>query len=220
MNDAPIRIAVLVSGAGRGSNMQSIIDGCLSEQIYGSVVLVIGSKDDAPAMIRAREAGIHTVVVSSKDYPDCMHRDIRMHEVLQEYKVDLVCLAGYMSLLGPKCVESYRNRIMNIHPALLPSFCGDGMYGHHVHEAVIARGAKISGATVHFVDEKYDSGPIILQAAVAVLDTDTPDTLAARVLEIEHKIYPDAVALFSEDRLELVDHRVIIQEVALELSQL
>lgn len=213
MSREQTRIAVLVSGAGRGSNMQSIIDGCNSGQINGTVVLVIGTKEDAPATHRARTAGITTDTVSPKEFADTDLHDERMLQVLQEFRIDLVCLAGYMRLLGPKCVESYRNRIMNIHPALLPSFCGDGMFGHHVHEAVIARGVKISGATVHFVDEKYDTGPIIVQSIVAVEDDDTPDTLAARVLEVEHKAYPDAIAMFSEGRLEVDGLRVRIKEI-------
>lgn len=207
-----IRIAVLVSGVGRGSNMQSIIDGCTSGRINGSVVLILGVRDDAPAMQRAQAAGITTAVVSPKEIPDPAQHDIRMLQVLQEYKIDLICLAGYMRLLGPKCVETYKNRIMNIHPALLPGFCGTGMFGHHVHEAVIARGVRISGATVHFVDESYDTGPIILQAIVAVEDNDTPETLAAKVLQVEHKAYPDAIALFSEDRLEVDGLRVKVLE--------
>ncbi len=213
MSREPIRIAVLVSGVGRGSNMQSIIDGCTSGRINGSVVLVIGTKDDAPAMDRARTAGIKTAVISPKEFSDTDQQDTHMLSVLQNANIDLVCLAGYMRLLGPKCVETYKNRIMNVHPALLPSFCGEGMFGHHVHEAVIARGARISGATVHFVDEKYDTGPIIVQAIVGVEDSDTPDTLAAKVLEVEHKAYPDAIALFAEDRLEVDGLRVKVREI-------
>jgi phosphoribosylglycinamide formyltransferase-1 len=193
--------------------MQSIIDGCTSGRINGSVVLVIGTKDDAPAMDRARTAGIKTAVISPKEFSDTDQQDTHMLSVLQNANIDLVCLAGYMRLLGPKCVETYKNRIMNVHPALLPSFCGEGMFGHHVHEAVIARGARISGATVHFVDEKYDTGPIIVQAIVGVEDSDTPDTLAAKVLEVEHKAYPDAIALFAEDRLEVDGLRVKVREI-------
>lgn len=213
MSSEPIRIGILVSGVGRGSNMQSIIDGCVSGHINGSVVLVVGIKDDAPAMERARSAGISTVVVSPKVYTDPLDHDKQMLKVLQDSNIDLVCLAGYMRLLGPECVKAFHNRIMNIHPALLPSFCGEGMFGHHVHEAVINRGAKVSGATIHFVDEKYDTGPIIAQGIVAVKDDDTPETLAARVLQIEHKIYPDAVALFSQNRLEVNGLRVSVKEV-------
>lgn len=209
----PIKIAVMVSGAGRGSNMQTLIEGCANGHINGSVVVVIGTKADAPAMLRAQAAGVETVAISPADYSGPDHYDEALLSTLQEHSVDLVCLAGFMRLLGSKCVSTYRNRIMNVHPALLPSFCGEGMFGHHVHQSVIDRGAKLSGATVHFVDEHYDNGPIIAQAAVAVLDDDTADTLAARVLEVEHKIYPDAVALFAERRLEIEGRRVRVLEV-------
>lgn len=206
MRNTPIRIAVMVSGQGRGSNMQAIIDACNSGKINGSVVLVIGVKDDAPAMDRARDAGIKTVTIS----PKSDNYDAAIFEALKSNNIDLICLAGYMRLLDKSIVRYYRNRIMNVHPALIPNFAGKGMYGHHVHEAVLERGAKVSGATVHFVNEEYDRGPIILQTVVPVLDDDTPDTLAARILPMEHKTYTDAIALFSEGRLQVEGCRVRI----------
>jgi phosphoribosylglycinamide formyltransferase 1 len=208
MSTPPIKIAVLVSGAGRGSNMQAIIDGCASGQVNGSVALVIGVRDDAPAMDRARSQGIRTVAISPKSFDSDQAYSDALLATLRESSIDLVCLAGYMRVLGQNVVDAYRDRIMNVHPALLPAFGGKGMYGHHVHEAVIERGVKFSGATVHLVDEDYDSGPIVMQATVPVLEDDTPDAVAARVLEQEHRIYTEAVALFSQGRLRVQGRRV------------
>jgi formyltetrahydrofolate-dependent phosphoribosylglycinamide formyltransferase len=200
----------MVSGQGRGTNMQAIIDACASGKINGEVVLVIGVKDDAPAMERARSAGVKTLTISPKDYATAEEYDNAIFQALADHRVDLICLAGYMRVLGAKIVERWRNRIMNVHPALIPSFCGKGMYGHHVHEAVIARGVKYTGVTVHFVDEDYDTGPIILQTVVPVEDDDTPETLAARVLKQEHQTYTDAIALFADGKLEVVGRKVRI----------
>lgn len=220
MTKAPIRIAVMVSGQGRGSNMQAIVDACRSGKINGEVVLVLGVRNDAPAMERARAAGIKTMTISPKDLITEEWYDAAVLEALISSRVDLVCLAGYMRVLGQRIIEAYRGRIMNVHPALIPSFCGRGMYGHHVHEAVIARGVKVTGVTVHFVDEDYDTGPIILQTVVPVLDDDTPETLAARVLPHEHKTYTDAVALYAEGRLEIVGRKVrVLPRSSLEDSQ-
>ncbi|MCE5315228.1 MAG: phosphoribosylglycinamide formyltransferase [Armatimonadota bacterium] len=204
------RIAVMVSGAGRGSNMQAIIDGCKSGKIDGEVALVIGVKDDAPAMERARSQGIQTIAIPPKSFDSMQDYDDAVFSTLQNSNIDLICLAGYMRVLGQNVIDAYRNRIMNVHPALIPSFCGKGMYGHHVHEAVIARGVKFTGVTVHLVDEEYDTGPIILQAVVPVEEDDTPDTVAARVLEHEHETYTDAVALFAQGRLRVEDRKVKI----------
>lgn len=208
MTGKPIRIAVMVSGQGRGSNMQAIIDACASGKINGEVALVIGVKDDAPAMIRAREQGVRTATISPKDYDTPGGYDDTVLRTLQSHQIDLVCLAGYMRVLGQNVIDAYRNRIMNVHPALLPAFCGKGMYGHHVHEAAIARGVKVSGATVHLVDENYDTGPIVLQTVVPVEEDDTPDALATRVLSAEHRTYTDAIALFANGRLRVVDRKV------------
>lgn len=200
----------MVSGQGRGSNMQAIIDACSTGKINGEVAVVIGVKDDAPAMERARGQGITTVALSPKAYDTTEDYDNAVFEALQGARVGLICLAGYMRILGHKTVDTYRNRIMNVHPALIPSFCGKGMYGHHVHEAVIARGVKFTGATVHLVDEEYDTGPIVLQRIVPVDQDDTPDTIAAKVLVEEHRGYTDAVALFAQGRLRVVGRRVSI----------
>lgn len=210
MTPSPIRIAVLVSGVGRGSNMQAIIDACKSGKINGEVGLVVGVKDDSPAMQRAADAGVETATISPYAYASDEEYTQALYAALQSHNIDLICLAGYMRLLGSKVMKAYKNRIMNVHPALIPMFCGKGMYGHHVHEAAIKRGVKVSGATVHFVDEEYDTGPIILQTVVPIEDDDTPETLAAKVLVQEHKTYTDAVALFAEGRLEVRDGRVRI----------
>lgn len=205
-----IRIAVLVSGQGRGSNMQSIIDACKSGKIDGEVGLVVGVNDDAPAMERARTAGVATLAISPKCFDSPEAYDAALLKALLDHNIDLVCLAGYMRVLGQCVVDEYRGRIMNVHPALIPSFCGKGMYGHHVHEAVINRGVRVTGCTVHFVDEDYDTGPIILQTVVLVEQDDTPDDVAARVLIQEHKTYTDAIALFAEGRLKIEGRRVRI----------
>ncbi len=205
------RIAVLVSGQGRGSNMQAIIDACASGKIDGEVALVLGVRDNAPAMERARSAGVRTLAISPKSFDNDQGYNDAVLAALQDNRIDLICLAGYMRVLGQNVVDAYRGRIMNVHPALIPSFCGKGMYGHHVHEAVIERGVKFTGVTVHLVDEEYDHGPIVLQTVVPVEEDDTPDTLAARVLTHEHATYTDAIALFAAGRLKIEGRRVRIR---------
>ena len=214
MSRAPIRIAVLVSGKGRGTNMQAIIDACKSGKISGEVALVLGVKDDAPAMERALSQQVKTLAISPKDFSTVEEYDDAVFSALKENRIDLICLAGYMRVLGHDTVEHFRNRIMNVHPALVPSFAGKGMYGHHVHEAVIERGVKFTGVTVHFVDEVYDRGPIILQAVVPVPEDDTAEGLAARLLPIEHETYTGAISLFAEGRLQVVDHKVRVLPAA------
>ncbi len=209
MTCPPIRILILVGGHGRGSNMQAIIDACQSGQIRGRVAGVIGSVAGSSALERAVAAGIPaTVVPFTKD--DFAGYQVSVNAAIRSFSPDLVCLAGYLKRLSPDIVREFDGRIMNIHPALIPAFCGQGMYGERVHQAVLESGAKVSGCTVHFVDEGYDTGPIIMQAAVPVEDDDTPATLAARVLEQEHRTYPAAAALFAEGRLRIEGRRVRI----------
>ncbi|MDW8366619.1 MAG: phosphoribosylglycinamide formyltransferase [Abditibacteriales bacterium] len=205
MNDS-IRLGVLVSGRGRGTNLQAILDACARGETKAQVVVVISTHPEAGAVERARRHNVEALIIDPKQFaaPEDYERELTQR--LRERQVDLVCLAGYMRKLSPLFVDAWRNRILNIHPALLPAFGGQGMYGHHVHEAVIESGAKFSGATVHFVDEEYDHGPIVLQAVVPVFDDDTPDTLAARVLEQEHKLYPQA-----KGRLHIEGRRVKIK---------
>jgi len=184
-------IAVFISGG--GSNLQSLIDASNSGSLSGKIVLVVSSKQNAYGLERAANAGIDTFVYRIKDYAskEDAHRDLL--EMLQAYKVDYIALAGYLKLLPSKVIEEYHGRITNIHPALLPKYGGEGMYGHFVHEAVIASGDKESGATVHLVDEIYDHGKILLQGKVIVEPDETPESLAAKVLTVEHKIYPAAL---------------------------
>lgn len=189
--------------------MQAIIDACNDGRIDGEVVLVVGVKEDAPALRRADSAGVNTVVLSPKQLGD--DYDDALLAALREHRINLICLAGYMRVLGRQIVDEFRNRILNIHPALIPAFCGSGMYGHHVHEAAIARGVKFSGCTVHFVDEDYDTGPIVLQSIVPVEDDDTPETLASRILPEEHKSYVRAIRLFAQGRLSVEGRKVRIR---------
>jgi formyltetrahydrofolate-dependent phosphoribosylglycinamide formyltransferase len=204
-----VRIAILVSGHGRGSNMAAIIDACRRGEIDGQVVLVIGTRREAPALQRAAEKGVCTRVISPRQLGEEEYAQRLLH-ALGEAQVDLVCLAGYMRLLPVPVVRAYAGRVMNIHPALLPLFGGKGMYGEHVHQAVLESGVKVSGCTVHFVDEHYDTGPIIVQRCVPVEEDDTWETLAARVLVQEHQAYVQAVKLFAEGRLRIEGRRVRI----------
>jgi formyltetrahydrofolate-dependent phosphoribosylglycinamide formyltransferase len=203
-----INIAVMVSGHGRGSNLQAITDASRDGRIDGRVAVVIGMKDDAPAMEGARSAGVSTVAISPKACGSDEAYAARVLDVLAEHKVDLLCLAGYMRVLPAEIIKAYRHRVMNIHPALIPLFCGKGMYGEHVHQAALDYGVKVSGCTVHLVDEEYDTGPIILQKVVPVEEGDTAETLAARVLVQEHEAYPEAIQLFAHSRLR-VEGRIV-----------
>jgi phosphoribosylglycinamide formyltransferase-1 len=185
------RIAVFISGG--GSNLQSLIDASLTGELSGEIVLVISNNDNAYGLERAQKAGIDTFVYKVKNYSskDDAHRDLL--EMIDSYKVEYIALAGFLKLLPAPLIQKYRNKITNIHPALLPKYGGKGMYGHHVHEAVLTAGDSESGATVHLVDEVYDHGKVLLQKKVPVKPDDTPDTLAARVLKVEHQIYPEAL---------------------------
>ena len=211
MKGTPINIAVMVSGKGRGSNMQAIIDSCKNGVINGNVVCVIGVNNTSPAIERAKSQDIKTFVIVPSEFSSQEEYDEKLISVFSDNNIDLICLAGYMRPLGISVIEKFRNRIMNIHPALIPSFCGKGMYGHHVHEAAIKRGVKVSGATVHFVNEEYDEGPIILQTVVNIDDNDDADTLAAKVLEVEHSTYVKAISLYADNKLEIKDNRVFIK---------
>jgi formyltetrahydrofolate-dependent phosphoribosylglycinamide formyltransferase len=205
-----LRIGVLLSGRGRGSNLQAIMDACASEYIPGEVALVLSTTAEAPALERARAAGVVGKYVDPGKAQDADALDRELGLRLTEANVGLVALTGYLRLLGPEMLRRFPMRIMNTHPALLPAFGGRGFYGRHVHEAVLESGAKFSGATIQFADDQYDHGPIILQAVVPVLDDDTPMTLATRVLEQEHRLYPEAIRLFAQDRLRIEGRRVRI----------
>lgn len=189
--DSLAKIAVFISGG--GSNLQSLIDASEAGRLSGEIVLVISSRDNAYGLERAFNAGIDTFVYKVKNYPSKEDALRDLSEMLKEYEVEYIALAGYLKLLPAPIVTLFKNRITNIHPALLPKYGGSGMYGHHVHEAVIRAGEKESGATVHLVDEIYDHGKILMQKKVSVSPKDTPESLAAKVLKIEHLIYPEAL---------------------------
>ena len=199
-----LRIGVLASG--RGSNLQAILDQCQAGLLPAEVVVVISDKPAAYALERARAAGIAAYSVLVKDYPSKDEYEQAIVRILQQFQVQLLCLAGYLRLVGEPLLKAFPNGIMNIHPALLPSFPG-----LHGQRDALHYGVKISGCTVHFVDEGMDTGPIILQAAVPVLDDDTEEALAARILEQEHRLYPQAVKLFAEGRLEIQGRRVVVK---------
>lgn len=194
-------IAVMVSGG--GTDLQSVIDNIENGYIDNArIVLVISSKSDAYALERAKKHGINSIYIGKGNYEDQGKRTEAVIKALRAVKADLVVLAGYMSVLDSTIIEAFRNKIINIHPSLIPKYCGKGFYGSRVHEAVIAGKEKESGATVHFVDEGVDTGEIILQESVPVLSDDTPETLASRVLELEHRLLPEAVKMFCDDELE------------------
>ena len=204
------KIAVLVSGG--GTNLQALIDAQhRGEIINGEIALVVSSSPTAYALERAAKAGIDTVVVNKTDYTDRHEMTRALVAQLQERKIDLVVFAGFMYILTEEITRAFQNRMMNVHPALIPSFCGAGCYGLHVHEKALEYGVKLSGATVHFVSEECDGGPIILQRAVPVEEGDTPETLQRRIMEqAEWKILPEAVSLFCQDRLTVEDRIVHI----------
>ncbi|HCO62907.1 MAG TPA: phosphoribosylglycinamide formyltransferase [Clostridiales bacterium] len=189
-----VKIAVLVSGG--GTNLQAILDSeARGELKHGTVTLVVASKPNVYALERAAKAGVPSVVVSRKEYPTGQAFDEALLKVLQEHGIGLVVLAGFLSILGPSVIEAYPNRILNVHPSLIPSFCGEGFYGLKVHEAALKKGVKVTGATVHFVNEICDGGKILKQKAVEVLPNDTPETLQRRVMEqAEWVILPQAIA--------------------------
>ena len=185
-------IAVFISGS--GSDMQSVIDATLSGYIDGRVVCVVASRDGIFGLKRAEKHGIDSAVFALKDYDrDCVKRDEAIINYIAAHDVDLVVLAGYLGIVSEKLVSAYRGRMINIHPSLIPAHCGKGMYGLKVHASVLASGDKVSGATVHYVDEGTDTGDIIVQQRVKVEEGDTPETLQARVLETEHQLLPYAV---------------------------
>lgn len=194
-----LRLAVLISGG--GTDLQSIIDEHKKGNINCEIALVISNRKSAYGLERAKQAGIPTACI--KDQKELLKK-------LQDEKIDFIVLAGYLAILQEDLIKAYPNKIINIHPSLIPSFCGPGMYGLHVHEAALAKGVKVSGATVHFVSEEVDGGPIIYQEAVSIADLDTAETIQKRVLEIEHKILPMVVRYYCEDRIRIEKGRVHI----------
>ena len=206
------RIAVLVSGG--GTNLQALIDAQQRGELGGGeIVAVISSKAGAYALERASNAGIPGYVLPRKEFDSNRAMTLALVEKLKALRIDLVVLAGCMVIFTEELVQAYPNAIMNVHPALIPAFCGKGYYGLHVHEEALKYGVKLSGATVHFVSEECDGGPIIAQKAVPVLEGDTPETLQRRIMEqAEWKLLPQAVSLFCQGRLSVVGRNVIIKE--------
>ena len=196
-----VKIGVLISGG--GTNLQAVIDGCENKSINGKVKVVISNKEDAYGLERARNHKITAI---------CEKDENKIIEILKENEVELVILAGYLKIVSPKLVNEYRNKIINIHPSLIPAFCGKGYYGEKVHQGVIDYGAKVTGATVHFVDEGADTGPIIMQKTVEVKQDDDAKKLAKRVLEVEHEILTKSISMFCENKLTVNGRRVYIND--------
>jgi len=197
-----VKMAVLVSGG--GTNLQTLIDSVQTGEINGEIAIVISDRENAYALERAKKHEIKAVYIDRK------HCAERLMQELQEMDVELIVLAGFLTILDSELVRAYEGRIMNIHPSLIPAFCGKGFHGEKVHKAAVEYGVKVSGATVHFVDEGTDSGPIIMQETVRVYAEDTAEALAARVLEVEHRLLPAAVGLYCEGRLRIEGRKVII----------
>lgn len=196
-----VKIGVLISGG--GTNLQAVIDNCENKTINGKVEVVISNKSEAFGLQRAKNHNIKAVFENKED---------KIIEILKENKVELVVLAGYLKIISTKLVNEYKNRIINIHPSLIPAFCGKGYYGEKVHQGVIDYGAKVTGATVHFVDEGADTGPIIMQKTVEVKQDDDVKKLAARVLDVEHEILAKSIAMFCENKLTVQGRRVYIND--------
>lgn len=196
-----VKIGVLISGG--GTNLQAVIDGCKNKSINGEVRVVISNKENAYGLERARNHNIKAI---------CEKDENKIIEVLKANEIELVILAGYLKIVSPKLVNEYRNKIINIHPSLIPAFCGKGYYGEKVHQGVIDYGAKVTGATVHFVDEGADTGPIIMQKTVEVKQDDDIKKLAKRVLEVEHEILTKSISMFCENKLTVNGRRVYIND--------
>ena len=196
-----VKIGVLISGG--GTNLQAIIDGCENKSINGEVRVVISNKEEAYGLERARNHKITAI---------CEKDENKIIEILKENEVELVILAGYLKIVSPKLVNEYRNKIINIHPSLIPAFSGKGYYAEKVHQGVIDYGAKVTGATVHFVDEGADTGPIIMQKTVEVKQDDDAKKLAERVLEVEHEILTKSISMFCENKLTVNGRRVYIND--------
>lgn len=201
-----MNLCVLASGW--GSNLSSIIHAGKAGKISSKIVLVISNNSTSNALNIAHENQIPAVHLSQKQFASEEEYENKFLDLLRLHKVDMIILAGYMKMIPLGIVKEYKNKILNIHPALIPSFCGKGLYGLKVHEAVLNYGAKVTGVTIHIVDEEYDTGPIVLQKTVPVKDDDTPETLQKRVLAVEHKIYPEAIKLFETKKFNITGRKV------------
>lgn len=206
------RLSVVVFASGTGSNFQAILDAVEGGDLDVDVVGCLSDRSSAGALERAERGDIPTVVLHPRGFDDHDAYTDALLKTLEDYAANFIALAGYLKRIPTEVVERFRNRILNIHPALLPAFGGKGMYGRKVHEAVVDYGVHWTGATVHLVEQEYDTGPIVLQEPVPVYPDDTPDDVAARVLEVEHRIYPEALRLFAQDRVEVDGRRVRIKQ--------
>jgi formyltetrahydrofolate-dependent phosphoribosylglycinamide formyltransferase len=207
-NSGRLRIAVLLSGS--GTSLENLFERIESGELHAEVAIVIASKTEAGGLARARRRGVPALAIPRREFPDVSKFNDAIHAALAEHEVDLVTLLGFLSPFETR--GKFDARTLNVHPALIPAFSGKGFYGRRVHEAVLASGVKVTGATVHFVDAQYDHGPIILQEAVPVLEADTPESLAARVQAVERRLVPEAIRLFAEGRLEIRGRCVRIGE--------
>jgi phosphoribosylglycinamide formyltransferase 1 len=204
-----MRLAVFASGG--GSNFGAILNGVSTGRVPAEVVLLVADRPGIGAVERAVAAGVPVRVIAPADHTDADAFARALLAVLDDHAVDFIALAGYLRMVPRAVVARFRHRMLNVHPALLPAFGGHGLYGRRVHEAVLAHGAKVSGASVHLVDDEYDTGPIVLQDCVPVLDIDTPESLAARILTVEHRLLPEALRLFAEGRVAVEGRRVRIE---------
>ncbi len=207
MSDTKLQIAILLSGS--GTSLENLLEKIDAGEVPGEVRVVIASKTKAFGLERARRRGIPALPIPRKQHPDVSEFNDAIHAVLEKYEIDLVLLLGFLSPFETR--GRFEARTINVHPALIPAFCGKGFYGHRVHEAVLESGVKVTGATVHFVDAEYDHGPIILQEAVDVRDDDTPESLAERVQAVERRLVPEAVRLFAESKLSIEGRWVRIE---------
>lgn len=204
---SPVKIAVLVSGS--GSNLQTIIDHIEEKKINGEITVVVSNRSGAFGLERAKNHNIEGIFLSAKGLDDDEYSR-ELVKILKDRNVELVVMAGYLKIISPYFVEEFKNRIINIHPSLIPSFCGKGYYGMKVHEKAVEYGVKISGATVHFVNEEADNGPIIIQKTVEVDYEDTAESLQKKVLKVEHEILPEAVKMFCDNKLSVIGRKVQI----------
>ncbi len=204
------KLTLGVFASGHGSNFKAILKAIQETRLDAEIKLLLSNNPDAGAITIAIKNNIPTAVLNSRDFSNRTLFVDEMLSVLNLHGVQLIVLAGYMKKIPSEIITAYRNRIVNIHPALLPSFGGKGMYGHHVHEAVIEQGCKVTGVTVHIVDEVYDHGPIVAQRCVPVEENDTAETLAARVLKVEHQLYPEVLQLFASGRVEIKERRAVV----------
>lgn len=204
------RLRLAVFGSGYGSNCRAIHQAISDRQLTAEITVIISDQEKAGILDFAKEQGIPAFRIASSDFASLTDFHHALLEILKQYHADMIILAGYMKKIGKPILRAYPNRVLNIHPALLPAFGGKGLYGKRVHQAVLDYGAKITGVTVHLVDEEYDHGPVVMQKAVPVLDHDTADSLAERVLQTEHELYPTAIRLFAENRVRIENRKVII----------